>query len=351
MEPMELALLLAKKANPYPNPRVGAVIVKGKEIIGSGYHRKAGTPHAEVEAILDAEKNGADVKGATLYVSLEPCSHHSKRTPPCTELIIEKKISKVVYGMSDPNPLVSSRKVLQKAGIIVKGPVAEEKGRAMNKRYLENISKKPFVAIKMAMSADGKSATKTGDSKWISCAKSREFVARLRADYDAVMVGARTVIKDNPRLTARIPGAKNPIRVIVDGKLKIPLNSKVVQNGTIIVITKQASLKKINAIKAAGADVFVCGEDRIDLKALIRSLSAMGIKKILIEGGSELNAGAVEAGIVDKFYIFVAPKIIGGVDAPGIIGGSGINDMKKARKVRGMKAKMIGADILIEFKV
>ncbi len=351
MEPMELALSLAKKADPYPNPRVGAVIIKGKKIIGRGYHRKAGAPHAEVNAILDAEKNGADVKGATLYVSLEPCSHHSKRTPPCTELIIEKKISKVVYGMSDPNPLVSSKKVLQKAGIIAKGPVAEEKGRAINKRYLKNISKKPFVAIKMAMSADGKSATKTGDSKWISCAKSREFVARLRADYDAVMVGSGTVIEDNPRLTARIPGAKNPIRVIVDGKLKIPLNSKVVQNGTIIVTTKQASSKKINAIKATGADVFVCGEDKVDLKALIRSLGAMGIKKILIEGGSELNAGAVESGIVDKFYIFVAPKIIGGIGAPGIIGGSGISDMKKARKVRGMKAKMIGADILIEFKV
>jgi diaminohydroxyphosphoribosylaminopyrimidine deaminase/5-amino-6-(5-phosphoribosylamino)uracil reductase len=351
MEPMELALSLAKKANPYPNPRVGAVLVKGKKVIGRGYHRKAGAPHAEADAISDAEKNGAEVKGATLYVSLEPCSHHSKRTPPCTELIIEKKIKKVIYGMKDPNPLVSSTKVLQKAGIIVKGPVAEEKGREINRRYLENISKKPFVAIKMAMSADGKSATKTGDSKWISCAKSREFVAKLRAEYDAVMVGAGTVIEDNPRLTARIQGAIDPIRVIVDGKLKIPLNSKVVQNGTIIAITKQASSKKINAIKAAGADVFVCGKDNVDLKALIHSLGAIGIKKILIEGGAELNAGALESGIVDKFYIFIAPKIIGGVDAPGIIGGIGINNMKKARKVRDMRAKMIGTDILIEFEI
>jgi len=351
MEPMELALSLAKKANPHPNPRVGAVIVKNKKIIGRGHHKKAGQPHAEAEAISDAEKNGTDVAGATLYVSLEPCSHNSKRTPPCTELIIEKKIKKVVYGMKDPNPLVNSRKVLQNAGIVVTGPVAEEKARAINRKYLENISKKPFVAVKMAMSADGKTATKTGDSKWISSDKSRGFVAKLRAEYDAVMVGAGTIIADNPRLTARVSGAKDPIRIIVDGKLKIPLNSRVVRSGTIIATTKQASSKKIKAIKAGGADVFACGKEKVDLKMLLHSLSAMGIKKILIEGGSELNADALESKIIDKFYIFIAPKIIGGTAAPGVIGGSGISSMKKARKVSNMRVKMIGTDILVEFEV
>ncbi len=351
MKPMELALSLAKKANPYPNPRVGAVVVKGKKIIGRGYHRKAGTPHAEAEAILDAEQNGSDVEGATLYVSLEPCSHHAKRTPPCTDLIIEKKISRVVYAMSDPNPLVSGRIALQKAGIIVRGPVAEEKARALNRKYLENISKKPFVAIKMAMSADGKSATRTGDSKWISCAKSREFVARLRAEYDAVIVGAGTVIEDNPRLTARIPGARDPLRVIVDGRLRIPLNSKVVCKGTIIATTKQAPVKKISAIKASGAEVFVLGSKKVDLKSLASSLRAMGIAKILIEGGADLNAEALDSGIVDKFYIFIAPKIIGGTGAPGIVGGSGIASVKKAREARDLRAKTIGSDILIEFEL
>jgi diaminohydroxyphosphoribosylaminopyrimidine deaminase/5-amino-6-(5-phosphoribosylamino)uracil reductase len=347
MDFMELALRLGKKANPYPNPRVGAVLVRDGKIIGKGHHRKPGLPHAEIEAIKDAKKRGNAVEGATLYVTLEPCSHINKRTPPCTDAIIKNKIGKVVFGMKDPNPFVRGAVVLKKHGIAVRGPVARKKAEKINREYLELVGKKPFVAIKMAMSADGKTATRTGDSKWISCPESREYVHRLRAEYDAVMVGAGTVKRDNPRLSARIMGARDPLRVIVDGRLSIPLTSRVVKKGTVIAVSEKAPKKKVVEAVKKGAGVLFVGKDSVDIKELVGSLGAMGVKKILIEGGSGLNASALEAGAVQRIYLFIAPKIIGGDDARGVIGGRGIETMKSALEAKKMTYQKSGRDILL----
>jgi diaminohydroxyphosphoribosylaminopyrimidine deaminase/5-amino-6-(5-phosphoribosylamino)uracil reductase len=341
---MKRALVLALKADPFPNPRVGAVLVRDNKIIGEGYHRKPGKPHAEIEALKDAKARREDVEGAVLFVSLEPCSHTNKRTPPCTDAIISNQIKKVVFGMSDPNPLVSSRKVLQGAGIEVVGPVAVKQAMKINKRYLGNIRSKPFIAIKMAMSVDGKTATREGDSKWISCEKSRRRVLEMRSGFDAVLVGAETVKQDNPRLTARTKERKDPYRIIVDSDMCIPESSKILKNKdqkTIIATTRKAAIKK-------NQNVLICGEDRVDLKTLFLGLNAMGITRILIEGGSEINASALETGMVDKLFLFISPKIIGGREAKGVFGGKGIGKMKNAIKIKRMKNRRVDQDLLLE---
>ncbi|MDD5171583.1 MAG: bifunctional diaminohydroxyphosphoribosylaminopyrimidine deaminase/5-amino-6-(5-phosphoribosylamino)uracil reductase RibD [Candidatus ainarchaeum sp.] len=353
---MKLAFRLAKKTDPFPNPRVGAVLVKDGQIIGTGYHRKAGMPHAEIEAIKDAKKKSRRqnaAKGAALYVTLEPCSHTMKRTPPCTKEIVANGIRRVVYAMKDPNPLVSGASELRDAGIVVIGATDEKEARKINRRYLANISKKPFVVIKMAMSADGKTATRTGDSKWISGKEARGYVHRMRASFDAVMVGANTVVKDDPELTSHNKKSCDPYRIIVDGRLRLPLNARILRNQdgkTIIVTSGKAPEDKIKKVKRK-ADVFVSEGDGVDLSKLITALGAMGMKRILIEGGSELNARALEAGIVDKICIFMAPKIIGGRDAKPVIGGLGIARMKDALALYDTKTKKLGRDILLEFSV
>lgn len=357
---MRLALKLARKADPHPNPRVGAVLVREGKAIGAGYHRKAGLPHAEIEAIEDAKhrtRNPAAARDATLYVTLEPCSHTNKRTPPCTKAIIANGIGRVVFAMKDPNPLVSGAAELKKAGVEVNGPTAQGEGERLNRRYIANISQRPFVAIKMAMSADGRTATKAGDSKWITSQKVRDLVYRMRTGFDAVMVGTGTIIKDDPELTAHGRG-RNPYRIIVDGALRIPLDAKVLKkrDGKTIIATSEKApkdkIKKINKIKgaSAGPQVFVCGRKEVDMRRLILGLSAMGIKKILMEGGSELNASALEAGIVDRFYFFIAPKIIGGKDAKGVIGGNGIERMKDALWLKGTRPRRLGPDLLLVFE-
>jgi diaminohydroxyphosphoribosylaminopyrimidine deaminase/5-amino-6-(5-phosphoribosylamino)uracil reductase len=255
--------------------------------------------------------------------------------------------------MNDPNPLVSGVNILKDAGIKVKGPTNQRKAEAMNKEYMKKIKKKPFVAIKMAMSADGKTATRTGDSKWISGKKSRNFVHKLRSEYDAVMVGAETVKADNPRLTARIKGGRNPVRIIVDGDLCIPLDSKVLKrkdSKTIIATSEKASMKRIKEVATkSGTNIFVCGKKKVDLRALVDVLASIGIIKILIEGGSELNSKALEAGVVNKLYLFVSPKIIGGKNAKGVIGGNGVEYVKDAKTLKNMRVKVFDKDILIEY--
>ncbi|MBD3210615.1 bifunctional diaminohydroxyphosphoribosylaminopyrimidine deaminase/5-amino-6-(5-phosphoribosylamino)uracil reductase RibD [Candidatus Micrarchaeota archaeon] len=347
---MGLALKLAKKAQPFPNPRVGAVIVKNGKIIGKGYHRRPGTPHAEIVAL---QRAGNNAEGSTLYVTLEPCSHSGKRTPPCTRSIIEKGVKKVVFAMKDPNPMVNGEEELKKAGVEVAGPSKEKDARKINSRYLEHINRKPFVAIKMAMSADGRTATRTGDSKWISGKESRKEAHRMRSEFDAVMVGAGTVNSDDPKLTARIKGKKDPWRVIVDGDFCISADAKVLKNKdrkTIVATTGRAAKRKVEIIRKL-AHVFVLGKNRVGMKELVQSLGAMGIKKILIEGGSELNASALEDGIVDRLYLFVAPKIIGGRNAKGVVGGKGIQRMSDAIRLKNLKTKKCGEDILLEFDI
>lgn len=350
---MALALRLAKKADPFPNPRVGAVLVKGGRVIGTGYHRKAGMPHAEAEAIRDARCRGAAVRGSTLYVTLEPCSHTAKRTPPCTKAILASGITRVVFGMADPNPLVSGAKELRVHRIATTGPICQREAAAMNRRYIRNVSEKPFVAIKMAMSADGKTATRTGDSRWISSQQSRRLVHRMRADFGAVMVGAGTILKDNPRLTARIRGMPDPWRIMVDSDLCLPLGARIFapkDGKTIIATSGKAEKQKIRSFGRL-ALVLVCGRENVDLRILVRALAAMGIKKILVEGGNELNAAALKAGIVNRLYLFVAPKLIGGRDAKPVIGGGGAARVADAIALKPARIRKSGPDLLLEYDV
>ena len=346
---MGIALRLAKEADPFPNPRVGAVLVKNGRIIGKGYHRKAGLPHAEIEAINDARRRAA-VRGSTLYVTLEPCSHTAKRTPPCTKAIIACGIKRVVYGMKDPNPLVSGAKELRAHGIAASGPACQDEAAALNKRYMLNVSRKPFVAIKMAMSADGKTATRTGDSKWISNERSRAYVHRMRGEFDAVMVGAGTILKDDPRLTTSINGLPDPYRVIVDHDLCIPSGAKVFGDDGRTIIATGAKAQKAKMLSfGRRALVLPCGVDQVDLRVLVRALGAMGMKKILIEGGNELNAAALDAGIVDRLYLFIAPKLIGGRDAKPVIGGVGAAKVADAIALKPARVRRFGPDLLLVY--
>ncbi len=354
---MEFALKLAKRSDPYPNPRVGAVLVKNGKIIGQGHHKKVGMPHAEIEAINDAKRrfgNGS-VKNSVLYTTQEPCSHSLKRTPPCAEAIIQNKISKVIFATKDPNPLVDARKTLSKYNIQVVGPTDQKQLEKINSNYVSRLKKKPFCIIKMAMSADGKTATRTGDSKWISSEKSLFEVHKLRDQVDAIMVGAGTVISDNPRLRTKIKNGKNPYRIIVDGKLTIPINSKVLKYNdgkTIIFSTEKANKAKIKKIsKNKKAHIIVCGKKEVDLVKLMKILSAIGITSVMIEGGSELNAKAIEAKIVDRLILFIAPKIIGGKDAKPVIGGLGITKMMDAINLSKMKCRKIGSDLMVQFDI
>jgi diaminohydroxyphosphoribosylaminopyrimidine deaminase/5-amino-6-(5-phosphoribosylamino)uracil reductase len=264
-------------------------------------------------------------------------------------------ITKVVYAMKDPNPLVRGSLELERAGLHVVGPTDQKDGESMNRKYIMHISPRPFAAIKMAMSADGKTATRTGDSKWISCPEEKGFVARLRSEYDAVMVGANTVALDDPKLTSRIPGGRDPIRIVVDGKLSIPESAGILHNPdgrTIVATCKRAPAQKIRRLaEMTHAHVFVCGEKEVDLRALSEGLAGMGVKKILIEGGSELNAKALEYGIVDRVYFCIAPKIIGGRDAKGVIGGRGIAKMSEAVLLKNRKIIRIGCDLVLQFDV
>ena len=292
-EHMALALRLAKKADPYPNPRVGAVLVKDGRVMGCGYHKAPGKPHAEIEAIEDAKrKNGPRIaRGATLYVTLEPCSHTMKRTPPCTEAIIRERISTLVFAMEDPNPLVkgSGVKSLLDAGVDVKGPIASGAAKAINRRYISNISKKPFVVIKMAMSADGKTATKSGDSRWISCPESRELVHTMRSRFDAIMIGANTAKTDDPELTSHGKG-RDPYRIIVDGLLSISTSAKVIRNPdhrTIIATTSKAPKTKIRSLTRGGARVFVCGQNEVDMGKLCARPIRHGDQKDNDRGGQQ----------------------------------------------------------------
>ncbi|VVC04316.1 2,5-diamino-6-ribosylamino-4(3H)-pyrimidinone 5'-phosphate reductase [Candidatus Bilamarchaeum dharawalense] len=353
---MHLAISLARRANPSPNPHVGAVLIKQEEIIGQGFHKKAGLPHAEIEAINDAKKRGYDTIGSTLYVTLEPCAHHGKRTPPCVPAIIKAGIRKVVCAMKDPNPKVNGKGIeaLENAGIAVKVGSYEDEAKMLNDVYIKQITTGlPFVTMKVAVSLDGKIATRTGDSKWISSEASRRLVGAMRDRHDGVMVGIGTILKDNPRLTCRMKGCRDPVRIIVDSKLRIPLDVNVLKrpNGMVVIgcgndfdRSKKAKLERI------GARVFVAAQEdgEVDLKKFMKQLSDYGITSILLEGGSALDGAMVDAKLVDKFSIFVAPKIIGGQDAKGPIGGIGAALVKNSIVLKNLKVEQVGTDYFFE---
>lgn len=351
---MQLAIELAKKGEGKvnPNPMVGAVIVRDGIVIGEGYHEKYGEGHAEVNAFKSLKE---DPSGATMYVTLEPCSHYGK-TPPCVDKIVENNIKRVVIGMIDPNPLVAGNGVykLKKAGIEVKIGVLEDKCKKLNEVFIKYIlSKKPFVVLKAAMSLDGKIATRTGESKWISSEKSRLQVHNLRNKISGIMVGVNTVIKDDSELTCRIQNGIDPIRIILDSTLRIPMNSKVLQNKdnkTIIATTKRANMKNIQELLKKDIKVLIIEEKngQVNLNALIKKLGELNIDSILLEGGGTLNYSALEENIVDKVMIYISPKIIGGEFSKTPVGGIGIDKLNDAFNLKDITANTVDEDILVE---
>jgi diaminohydroxyphosphoribosylaminopyrimidine deaminase/5-amino-6-(5-phosphoribosylamino)uracil reductase len=355
-EYMWLAIKLALKAQGQtsPNPLVGALIVKNGIIVGRGFHCQAGTPHAEINALTEA---GNKAQGAELYVNLEPCSHFG-RTPPCVDAIIQKKIMKVFMGMVDPNPLVRGKGIrrLKEAGIEVATGILEKECRKLNEVFIKYITtKRPFVILKAAASLDGRVAAESGDSQWITNEKSREYVHQLRSTVDAVLVGIGTVKKDDPLLTCRLKNrqGKDPIRIVVDSTLSISPQAKVLnlnsQAPTIIATTPKAPLKKRALIEKKGARVLVIpSKDRVDLRLLMETLGKEEITSVLIEGGSEINTSALQSGIVDKVLFFYAPKIIGGKQAPLMVGGKGIARVKDALVLHNITTKRFGDDVMIE---
>jgi diaminohydroxyphosphoribosylaminopyrimidine deaminase / 5-amino-6-(5-phosphoribosylamino)uracil reductase len=352
---MKRAISLARKGKGWvnPNPLVGAVLVKNGRIIGEGFHEYFGGPHAEVKAISDA-KDGAE--GSVLYVTLEPCSHHGK-TPPCTDLIIKSRIREVFIGMPDPNPLVNGKgiQLLTENGIKVSSGVCESEIRTMNESFIKFItSGKPFCVLKTAMTLDGKIATVSGESRWISGERSRAFTHEMRQQYSAIMAGINTIEKDDPLLNTRRRGKKkDPLKVIIDSSARISLESQVLANEpqlTLVAVTSKADKTKLKEIERLGAQVLVCPSkgEKVDLDYLMGSLGTMGIDSLLLEGGSTLAFSALNAGIVDKVVSFISPKIVGGSLAPTPVGGEGIAKLKNAIPLHDISFRRMGGDIMIQ---
>ena len=356
---MALALRLARRrlGRTSPNPVVGAVIVKEGKVVGEGYHRAAGEPHAEVEAIRAA---GSEVRGSELFVTLEPCNHHG-RTPPCTEAILEAGIRKVWYGMDDPNPGVrgGGAKTLRDAGVEVMGHVLESRCRRANEVYVTNvIQRRPFVFLKLAMSLDGRIATRTGDSRWITSEASREKVHRLRDRVSAIMTGVQTVLTDNPRLTTRLPrgGGHDPVRIIADSNLRTPLDAAIFNphstSGVIVATRKDPPSGPRSQLEKRGAKVLATsGLKQVDLCDLLLRLYRIGVTSVLIEGGARLAWGALSARVVDRCLFFYAPIIIGGEAAPSGVGGTGISTLAEAPRLDEVEFRRIGPDMLLNGRV
>ena len=350
---MKEALRLAKNAmgRTAPNPLVGAVVVKDGRIISAGWHRQAGTPHAEIHALNMA---GELAEGATLYVTLEPCSHFG-RTPPCVNKIIDAKIKRVVAATVDPNPKVAGRgiEILRNAGISVDVGILQDDAQKLNEVFFKWVTKNlPFVTMKFAASLDGKIATASGQSQWISGEESRNFVHKLRDINAGIMVGIGTVLADNPSLTARIEGGKNPVRIIADSLARTPLDSKIIRDGmarTIIAVTENAPAEKVHALKNCGAEIITAGDgEQVDLKILMKKLAAQEITSVLVEGGGTLNFSMLEAGLVDKVIAFIAPKILGGKKAPAAVTGAGFMNLADAVQLKNISVEKIGNDLMLE---
>jgi diaminohydroxyphosphoribosylaminopyrimidine deaminase / 5-amino-6-(5-phosphoribosylamino)uracil reductase len=354
---MEMATKLAQKGRGFvsPNPLVGAVIVKDGRIIGRGHHQRFGGDHAEINALRNATE---DVAGSTLYVTLEPCCHEGK-TPPCIDSITKHKIARVVIGTIDSNPLVSCQGInyLQSCGIEVKTGVLETECRNLNEVFFHFMETKlPFVTIKYAQTLDGRIATATGQSQWISSPPSLKFTHQLRAQHDAILVGVGTVIKDNPELTVRLVRGRNPLRIIVDSSLNIPVKSKVLQNlsenKTIIATIKKAVDPQFQKMVKLGAEVIPVAADKqgnVDLKKLLKILAKRNISSVLIEGGAQIITSTLINNLANRLVSVMAPKIIGkGIEA---VGDLKINNLDLAKKLSFRKIKKSGEDIIIDSRL
>lgn len=346
---MKLALQLAESArgNTNPNPLVGAVIVKDGVIVGTGMHRKAGEPHAEVHAFNMA---GEQAKGATLYVTLEPCSHYGK-TPPCALRVKQSGVTRVFVAMQDPNPSVAGRgiQLLRDAGIDVEVGLLEQEARQLNERFIHNmLTERPFIRTKYAMTLDGRIATHTGDSKWITAEAAREDVHRIRHEVDGILVGINTVLADDPSLTTRLPEGygKHPTRIIFDTYLRTPLHANVcdAQAPTIFVVGAQVTDTQKAPYEALGKQVIVAGET---LAQTLQKLYAAGITDILVEGGGAIHSSFIRAQLVDQYIIYIAPKIIGGAHALSPVTGMDTDFMREAIDVRFAAYEAIGDDLKI----
>ncbi|HXG52865.1 MAG TPA: bifunctional diaminohydroxyphosphoribosylaminopyrimidine deaminase/5-amino-6-(5-phosphoribosylamino)uracil reductase RibD [candidate division Zixibacteria bacterium] len=350
---MERACRLAEKGagRTSPNPMVGAVLVKGNRVVGAGYHARAGDDHAEIVALKRA---GRRARGATLYINLEPCNHYG-RTPPCTRALIEAGIKEVVAGMRDPNPLVAGKgfAALRRAGVIVRSGVLEERCRELNEAFVKFITRRrPFVILKLAATLDGRIATVSGDARWITGARARERVHELRNRVDAVLVGAGTVAADDPRLTCRIKGGRDPWRVILDRDLTIPLSARLLRQRhpekTIVLAGPRPAEAKKRALEATGARVWCCplSGGRIRWSAALRRLADRGIVSLLIEGGAATAASALAAGVVDKVLFFYAPKLFGGDGRP-MLESLGVRRVAQAVALERLAIRRFGPDFLV----
>ncbi|MDD4203150.1 MAG: bifunctional diaminohydroxyphosphoribosylaminopyrimidine deaminase/5-amino-6-(5-phosphoribosylamino)uracil reductase RibD [Candidatus Omnitrophica bacterium] len=352
---MHQALSLAKKAKGFthPNPLVGCVIVKNNRVIAKGYHEYFGGFHAEVNALLQAKEKA---KKATMYVTLEPCDHYGK-TPPCTEAIIKAGIKQVVVAMKDPNPLNNGKGIsrLKKSGIDVLTGVCEKKAVALNRPFIKYINKKmPYVTVKIAQSLDGKIATSTGDSKWITNEKSRLYVQRLRADSDVVLTGINTIIEDDACLLPRIRTKKNPVRVILDTHLRIPLKAKIIKtvklSDVIIFTSSSCDPKKKVILQKKGVKIISAKtkNKRIDIKDVLKNLGQLGFLDILVEAGSEVVGSFLDEKQIDKVMFFISPKIIAGKNAVTSIGGNGVKKVSRAVSLTDIKQTSFDSDLLVE---
>lgn len=351
-EYMQLALTMASSTygRTWPNPMVGAVVVKDGQIVGMGAHLQAGEPHAEVHALRMA---GEQAKGATIYVTLEPCSHFG-RTPPCADLVIASGISRAVVAMLDPNRLVAGRGIerMRQAGIEVHVGVLEAEAFKLNEVWNTSITKqRPFVWMKSAMTLDGKIATSTGHSRWITGEQARLEVHHLRDYANAILVGIGTVLADDPELTTRLPeGGRNPLRVVLDSKLAVPETAKVLNGAapTLLVCGTDAEEAKKIKLEAQGVSILQVElqEGRIPLPRLLAELHKRNISLLLVEGGGKVNGAFLEAGLIDKITMYIAPKLVGGTGPSPIIG-DGVSEMTQAIELQETQIEMAGRDIAV----
>jgi diaminohydroxyphosphoribosylaminopyrimidine deaminase/5-amino-6-(5-phosphoribosylamino)uracil reductase len=358
---MRLALRLAArgKSRTSPNPMVGAVVVSNGRIVGQAYHRKAGEPHAEVLALHRA---GPRARGATLYLTLEPCCHHAKRTPPCVPLLIAAQLRRVVVAMKDPNPLVHGGGIqaLRRAGISISVGCLEEEAAALNRIYCHWIETgRPWVMLKAGMTLDGKIATARGESQWITGPDARRNAHRLRSEVDAILTGVGTVQADDPRLTVRLvqrkgqAGAVQPLRVIADSRLTIPATAAVLSYRssakTLIATTTSAPLRRVQKLRSAGIEVWQlpAHQGRVPMARLLRELGRRGIASLLVEGGGTLNAALWKEGLVNEVRLFVAPMLLGGQDAKSVLGGTSPARLADAVKLQTFRVRKVGSDWLL----
>lgn len=354
---MARALALAERARgrTSPNPMVGAVIVGGGAVVGEGYHARAGDAHAETVALAAA---GEAARGADLYVTLEPCAHQG-RTPPCVDAIVAAGIARVFAAMRDPNPLVDGRGLarLREAGVAVKVGLLGAEAARLNEVYCKHVTTGlPHVTLKIGMSLDGKTATRSGEARWITGEESRRRVHELRNVTDAVLVGIGTVLADDPDLTCRLPGTecRHPDRVVIDSHLRIPNKARVLahrnKGRTILVAGPHAPAARVRELGELGAEVVTAdgGARRVEPEAVLRRLAGLGITSVLVEGGSEVAASFLDAGVVDKVVFFIAPLLIGGREAPPVIGGRGAGPLAEALRLRDVRWSPAGEDIMVE---